>query len=139
MLHIADKLHPLRDDEPDIGDMAAMPEGSQQCCRLAWPAWPSAMFMMLPQIGHVQVAFNDNLELESAAGSTAMDVDGSPPRCRIQLVLTGLPADQRYMVDRLQDKVPQSMWLGPSCAVLSLCAPATSCETVCQDLAAEAI
>ena len=97
------------------------------------------MFMVLPQIGHVQVAFNDNLELESAAGSTLMDVDGSQPRCRIQLVVPGLPADQRYMVDRLQDKVPQSMWLGTSCALLSLCAPASSCERVCQDLAGEVI
>ena len=94
---------------------------------------------MLLQIGHVQVAFNDNLELESAAGSTAMDVDGSQPRCRIQLVMPGLPVDQRYMVDRLQDKVPQSMWMGTSCAMLSLCAPATSCEKVCHKLAAEAV
>ena len=95
--------------------------------------------MVLPQIGHVQVAFNDDLELESAAGSTAMDVDGSQPRCQIQLVNPGLPADQSYMVDRLQDKVPPSMWLGTPCAMLSLCAHATSCEKVCQDLPAEAI
>ena len=97
------------------------------------------MCMVLPQIGHVQVAFNDDLDLDSAAGSTAMDVDAPQPRCRIQLVVPGLPAAQRYMVDRLQDKVPQSMWLSAPCAMLSLSAPATSCEKVWQDLAAEAI
>ena len=69
-------------------------------------AYAPAMFVVLLQSGHVQVAFNDDLELDSAAGSTAMDVDGSKSRCRIQLVVPGLPADQRYMVDRLQDKVP---------------------------------
>ncbi|KAL4852696.1 DNA polymerase alpha subunit B [Chlorella vulgaris] len=62
--------------------------------------------------GSVVASLNSHLEVLAAAGSEAMDVDGGEGhaaaaslRCDFAVLGQPLPADCKYMVDRLEDKV----------------------------------
>jgi hypothetical protein len=78
--------------------------------------------------GSVVASLNSHLEVLAAAGSEAMDVDGGEGhaaaaslRCDFVVLGQPLPADCKYMVDRLEDKVRGAQgggWVG---RVLTCC------------------